>query len=103
MGTAIAQGNTESLGRSDTDICSELARRNKKGQTQQVRRDDGESLTLVKPVDKRRVVANWPVGRGILQQRPENRGLEVPGLMISDDHFDAQRLGPGFDDGNGLW
>ena len=56
----------------------------------------------MKPVDKGRVIVNRSVRRGILEQRSENRGLKIPGLMISDDHFDSQGLGPGFDDSDRL-
>ena len=46
MGTAITEWNTESLRRSDTDICSKLARRNKESQTQKICGDHGERLSL---------------------------------------------------------
>src|SRR4029077_7032971 len=56
----------------------------------------------MKPLHESGIVKNLPVCRRILNQSTEERGAEVPGVVIANDYIDPERFRTGFHYGYGL-
>src|SRR5215831_7114449 len=102
MRTTKAERNSEALSRSDANIRSKLSRRQEQSQAEKVRRNHGQRLMFMQSLKKRRVVNNLAVCRRILYKRPKEGDGEIPGIVITDNDIDPQRLRTCFHDGNRL-
>ena len=89
---AKSERNAEALGAADGDIRAEFAGWLQQRERENVRRDHEERTGAVCGFGERFVIVNRAVGRGILDERPENRFVEFELRKISHDHFDAERL-----------
>ena len=102
---AIAQRHAEALGSADDDVGIPLAGWGQQSQRQQVSRHDKSRLLAMHGGYICTQVINAAAGGGVLGQHGEVVASEcsVPlGSRVSQLHGDAQRLGAGLDDLNGL-
>ena len=98
---AIAHGHTEPLGRANCDVGPHLARRLQKRQSQNVGGDNGNCFVFVQGFDFLGEVTHVTFGARILEDRTEH-GASVQRIGIGHLYVDAQRLGAGFNHGDGL-
>ena len=102
MRTAIAHRDTESLGRPDGDISSELARWLEQRQRQRISRHHRNGAGGPQPRDRLAKIADLAERAWILEQGAENRpGIDVA-HGVAGDHLPAQRFGAGLQHGKSL-
>ncbi|MCY1505208.1 hypothetical protein D9M68_394050 [compost metagenome] len=101
VGTAIAHGYAEALGRAEHHVRAQLAGRGEQQQAEQVGADAGQGLLVVQLFDQRPQVADLAVGIRVLQQGAEHL---VPRQVIHMVHHqvEAERLGAGLHHRDGL-
>ena len=102
---AEPERHAESLRRSDRDVRADLARRAQQRQGQQVGGDDDLRLPLVRGLDQLGVITNRAGRARVGQQQPEevtDRQRLGAQRQVRDDDLDADRLGAGLDDRDGL-
>ena len=88
--SAITQRHAEALRVPDHDVRAEFAGRRQQCEREQIRRDNRHRIRRVRLLVEGAVIMNRPVRRGILHQRREDFLREVEGVMVPDDHLDAQ-------------
>ena len=103
---AVAHRDAEALGGAAGDVGAPLPRRLEQRQGQQVGGDDDGGAGLVRGRGQRPVVADGAAGARVGQQDAEGAGLgqvgRPAGGEVGDVQADAQRLGAGLQDGEGL-
>mmetsp|Transcript_19103 Transcript_19103/g.22013 ORF Transcript_19103/g.22013 Transcript_19103/m.22013 type:complete len:227 (-) Transcript_19103:412-1092(-) len=102
--SAEAHRHSEALGQPEGDVRAHLAGRLRQRQAQQVGADNEEGPRLVHLCGLARPVDDVAVEVWVLHQHAANifarRKVDV--ARVADDHFDAERLGPRADDGDGV-
>jgi|GEM_PF-5238960 len=103
VGAAETERNPEALRRAHRHVGAQLARRQEQRERKHVGSHDHPDRGSVGPLDKAPRVDQGAVRGGILQERAEDRGgAEVERRGVAGVHRDAQRLGPGANDREGL-
>ncbi len=104
--SAEAHRDAEALGGADGDVRAERTRGGEQGQREQVRGDGDDGAELVRLVDDRLDVPDGTGGARVLDQDTVDAALgdlgRDAGGQVGDDDLDADRLGAGLDDGDGL-
>ncbi len=103
MGSTEAHRHTEALGRSHGDIGAEFARRREEREREQVGGGDEQPAGVVNAIGEIGVIVDSAVSRRILNQHAAAAGeIRIEVHHIDDTALNANRLGAGFDDGDGL-
>ena len=101
--TAVPQRNAKTLRTANRDVGPELARRPQQSQTQQIRGYGDQSAGLMRLRHQIRVIMNFTVSIGILDQRSENLVVEGKVFVVANPDFNSQRAGTSLDYLDGLW
>ncbi len=102
MRPAETERHAETLGIADHDVCTPFAGWRQQGQREQVGRGRDDGATRMRGVGDGAVVLHFTGRARILQQHGE--GIDgTRGIVIADLHLDAQALGAGAHDSDGLW
>mmetsp|Transcript_14373 Transcript_14373/g.27727 ORF Transcript_14373/g.27727 Transcript_14373/m.27727 type:complete len:723 (-) Transcript_14373:79-2247(-) len=101
--TTISHWNSESLRRSDGNVCPELSWRGEHGQGKQVGGHDDLGVHSVSLLDDSRVLVQGPVSRWILEKNTTHvLATEVEIILGSDNALESKAFGSRGTDGNGL-
>ena len=101
MRATEAHRHTESLGQTDRDVHPTVAGRGEQNAGQEISGSSHQCAAGVGSVDQTHVIVQFPA-----RARPGNKraeaGHRVERLTVADHDFDADRGGPGLQDGDGL-
>ena len=103
MRAPIPKRHAEALRTTDSNVSTEFAGRLQERQCKQVCRNNEQTTGVMHPFGETPVVMNCTICRRILDNRAENRFIEIYFLMVTDAQLDTEGFSARLQHRNCLW